>query len=57
MNDNGDRLNDTYNFNDKSFDKQTQFDYDIYEYNLLNGRKCNYSEKLNFMQAPTCNCD
>ena len=57
MNDNGDRLNDTYNFNDKSFGKQTQFDYDIYEYNLLNGRKCNYSEKLNFMQAPTCNCD
>ena len=43
-----------YNFNDKSFGKQTQFDYDIYmNIIFLMVEKCNYSEKLNFVQAST----
>ena len=37
-----------YNFNDKSFNKQTQFDHDIYEYKLVNGRKVCLQREVKF---------
>ena len=37
-----------YNFNDKPVSKENQFDHDIYEYKLVNGRKVCLQREVKF---------